>query len=673
MKIVSSTTLKGINIHAPVPVVRILVDFGWLADTPLKGLGEDFKAKVTRHLPELEAFLSGGDEGIAGVVWRAAIAYQRRGGDILSYGTSAKPREGLRSILFEYHDAKIGQRAGRLALALVRYALPEAMRSEDPAPAGFDFSGGHDPVRWLYQGRPVDINTAYILRAASANGVPWFRVNRQIAQLGQGARQKRIWTATSSHLSHVDFRITEDKVISVRRMQALGLPVPEQVLVRNGSAAAEAAKRIGYPVVVKPKDAHTGKGVSTNLTTKKEVQRAFEEAARYSRSIIVETFIEGDDHRLLVINGAMESAVKRVPAHVIGDGRRTVRELVGQKNKSRRKAGRNAKYDIGVDDLSEWHLARQGLSMDSIPAKWVAAYLRSASNYSQGGDSIDITDTVHPDNRAMAVRAARAFDMDIAGIDFITTDISRSWREVGGAICEIGSRPGFLLHMAPDEGTPRDVAQPVIDMLVPPGTQGRIPIAVVAGMRGRGRTSTSLAHFLTLAGYKVGVATRGGIVIDGRPVGRSGNDPSAVRMVIEDQSVDAAILEGRPRDVVKYGLGVDACSVALVLGAATPDRGGFEEANRALRVIAKAARQAVVVNADDDGALEIVKDIPAKNLCLRNPVRGQDSCFLRSGSSGAHLSNSAHAGRGLATATKSPGETGRGRCDLVSRRTLRDP
>jgi len=260
--------------------------------------------------------------------------------------------------------------------------------------------------------------------------------------------------------------------------------VPKQRLVQREDEAIDAARRIGHPVVVKPYNANHGRGVAINLRDDETVAVAFRQAQAISRSVIVETFIHGHDHRMLVINGELVAVAKRVPGHVVGDGTHTIEELVGIVNSDPRRGIGHEKVltRIEFDSQADRLLAQLNYTRQTVPAAGEAIYLRSTGNLSTGGTSVDVTDAVHPDNREMAIRAVEAIGLDVGGVDFLTPDITHSYRESGGgAICEVNAAPGFRMHMAPSEGKARDVAGPVLDMLFPPGTPSRIPIAAITG------------------------------------------------------------------------------------------------------------------------------------------------------------------------------------------------
>ena len=171
---------------------------------------------------------------------------------------------------------------------------------------------------------------------------------------------------------------------------------------------------------------------------------------------------------------------------------------------------------LEFDHQAERLLAKLGYDKDTVPKDGEEVFLRTTANLSTGGTAIDVTDTIHPDNREMAIRAIKAIGLDIGGVDFLTFDITESYRETGGGICEVNAGPGFRMHVAPSEGTPRDVAGPVINMLFPPDSPSRIPIAAITGTNGKTTTSRMLAHILKMAGRTVGQTSTDGVYIDGK-------------------------------------------------------------------------------------------------------------------------------------------------------------
>jgi cyanophycin synthetase len=341
------------------------------------------------------------------------------------------------------------------------------------------------------QRRALGPSTAAIVHAAERRGIPWIRLNQQsLIQLGYGRHQQRIQATVTGRTPHIAVDIAGDKEVTNRLLADLGLPVPRQELVHDADEAADAAARVGFPVVVKPYDGNHGRGVSIGLTTPDEVRRAFDVAAAHSSAVLVESYIVGHDHRMLVVNGELVAVSKRVPGHVVGDGAHTVAELVERLNADPRRGIGHEKVltQIRIDEQALSCLAAAGYAPDAVPPAGEAVMLRRTANLSTGGTAADVTDVVHPDNAEMAVRAIQAVGLDVGGVDFLTPDVTRSYKEIGGAICEVNAAPGFRMHMAPSEGNPRDVGARVVDMLFPPGAPTTIPIAAVTGTNGKTTT-----------------------------------------------------------------------------------------------------------------------------------------------------------------------------------------
>jgi cyanophycin synthetase len=429
--------------------------------------------------------------------------------------------------------------------------------------------------------------------------------------------------------------------------------VPRQELARSAAGAVRAAAALGYPVVTKPYNGNHGRGISIGLTTAEEVRLGFAAAAEHSSSVIVETYLAGDDHRLLVVNGELVAATRRTPGRVQGDGVHTVRELVDRVNEDPRRGIGHEKVmtRLELDAQADMMLARQAFTAESVPpaGQWVA--LRSTANLSTGGTATDVTDIIHPDNRDMAVRAVTAIGLDVGGVDFLCPDITESYRTVGGGICEINAAPGFRMHVAPSEGTPRDAAGPVIDMLFPPGSPSRVPIACITGTNGKTTTARMLSHIAKMAGYTPGLTTTDGVYIDGqRTVEGDMTGPVATRMVLSDPSIDIAVLEVARGGLLRAGMGVPFADVGAVLNVQSDHLGlkgidTLEQLAEVKRIVVEIARECAVLNADDDNVIRMSAHTDAKHLCyvtlnpqhavVREHVRaGGRACALENGVNG---------------------------------------
>ncbi|HOA95998.1 MAG TPA: Mur ligase family protein, partial [Quisquiliibacterium sp.] len=384
-----------------------------------------------------------------------------------------------------------------------------------------------------------------------------------------------------------------------------------------------------------------------------EVREGFRAAREHSRSVIVETFQEGDDHRLLVVNGELVAATRRTPGHVVGDGKHTIAELVDIVNQDPRRGVGHEKVltRIQLDREAEQMMQRVGYTAASVPRTGETVYLRSTANLSTGGTATDVTDIIHPDNRDMAVRAVRAIGLDVGGVDFLSPNIAESYKSVGGAICEVNAAPGFRMHVAPSEGTPRDAAGPVIDMLFPPGTPSRVPIAAITGTNGKTTTARMLAHIVKMAGYTPGLTTTDGVYIDGqRTVEGDMTGPVSARMVLSDPQIDLAVLETARGGLLRAGMGVSEVNVGAVLNVQSDHLGmkgidSLEQLAEVKRIVAEVATDCAVLNADDPLVLKMSGYVEAKSICyvtttpshplVREHIRaGGRACALEAGING---------------------------------------
>jgi cyanophycin synthetase len=640
MKIVSKNVFVGPNVWAHFPVIRYVLDLGELEEWPTGKLGAEFIDPLLECQPGLDEHgcsyrTPGGfvrrlreDEGtwLGHVMEHVAIELQNIAGLGVTFGRtrSIDDEPGHYNMVFQYVDAEVGQEAGKLALALLHSLLPEALKPSDAPAVDWDFAEERDDFIRYAQRRALGPSTASLVKAAEDRDIPWLRLNQQsLVQFGHGRYQQRIQATTTGLTSNIAVELASDKEETNRILRDLGLPVPAQRLVRRARDAVSAAKRIGYPVVLKPLNGNHGRGVSTNLSTPEEIEVAFDKAAEHGRNIIVERYIEGFDHRLLVVNGKLVAAAKRMPGHVVGDGKQSIEELVDEVNQDPRRGVGHEKVltRLEFDHQAEKALTKLGFDRNTVPAAGEEVILRSTANLSTGGTAIDVTDIIHPDNREMAERTIKAIGLDIGGVDFLTTDISESYRDAGGGICEVNAGPGFRMHVAPSEGTPRDVAGPVIDMLFPPGTPKRIPIAAVTGTNGKTTTSRMVAHILQMSGFNVGLTSTDGVYIDGQlSVPGDMTGPVSAQMVLRDPTVDAAVMETARGGMLRGGLGYQRCNVAACLNVSADHLGlkginTLEQLAEIKRVPIEIARDAAVLNADDVLCLQMADYTDAKTVC----------------------------------------------------------
>jgi len=667
MKILERSVYVGPSHYAHFPVIRLELDLGPLEEWPTRRLGDGFINGLLEALPGLgEHGCSYGEPGgfvrrmtedegtwLGHVLEHVAIELQNIAGISVTFGkTRETDRRGVYDVVFEYEQEDVGLEAAEVALDLLHSLLPPELRPD--ADQTFDLAERRDDFIRYAQRRALGPSTASIVHAAEQRGIPWIRLNAMsLVQLGYGRNQQRIQATITGRTPHVAVELASDKEETNRILSRLGLPVPKQILVQSGSGAVTAAQRIGFPVVTKPYNGNHGRGVSVDLATPEQVIAGFELAREISRSVIVESFITGHDHRMLVINGELVAVSKREPGKVVGDGLHTVEELVALVNGDPRRGIGHEKVltQITLDEQALTLLARLGYTPQTVPAAGEEVYLRLTANLSTGGTATDMTDVVHPDNAEMAIRAIRAIGLDIGGVDFLTPDITQSYKDVGGAICEVNAAPGFRMHTAPSEGRPRDAAGKVIDMLFPNNAPSTIPIAAITGTNGKTTTARLVAHIHKLAGKRVGLTTTDGVYIDGqRTVEGDMTGPTSARIVLGDPDVEVAVLETARGGLLRAGMAMRHVDVGAVLNI-QPDHLGqkrietLEQLAEVKRTVAEIATDTAVLNADDPLTLRMAAYTEAKHVCyvtmdpahdlVREHVRaGGRACALEAGVNG---------------------------------------
>lgn len=643
MKIISTNVYVGPNVFALFPVIRHVIDIGILENYPSVTLGEEFINGLVKAIPTLDEHgcsygEPGGflrrlreDEGTwMGHIWEHVILeLQSLAGSDVTFGkTRGTGDKGQYNMVYEYGQRDVGLEASKLGRNLLISLLPAeiAEQLDTKVEEDFDFSSElHDFIRFA-QNKEFGPSTGSLVQAAEARDIPWIRLNKySLVQFGHGKHQQRIQATITSQTNHIAVEISCDKEDTHNLLNDLGLPVPRQLMIRGVSDAISAAKRIGYPVVVKPLNANHGRGVSINLCSDEEVETAFAvaKAEGTSRSVLVESYLTGMDHRMLVVNGELVAVAKRVPGHVVGDGVLTVSELIDIVNQDPRRGVGHEKVltQLRLDDQAKRLLENAGYTPDSVLAENEIFYLRDTANLSTGGTAIDMTDQVHPDNREMAVRAITAVGLDVGGVDFLTSDITQSYKEIGGGIVEVNAAPGFRMHVAPSEGQSRDVSGKVIDMLFPPGTPSRIPIAAITGTNGKTTTSRMLANILKSSGHTVGMTSTDGVYIDGKlSVKGDMTGPASAQIVLRDPAVDFAVMETARGGIARSGLGYHATDVSAVLNVQSDHLGlrginTLEELAEVKRIVVEVANDTAVLNADDPLCLKMADHTRAKHIC----------------------------------------------------------
>jgi len=494
-----------------------------------------------------------------------------------------------------------------------------------------DFRADLGQIARTVERERLGVSTAAIAAAARRRGIPVRRVGGlSMLRLGYGCHRRLVCASLTEQTSAVGVDIACDKVLAKQLLAAAGIPVPDGVVVNSATEAARAVETLGAPAVIKPRSGNHGTSVTIGVMTAQQAAQAYERArsaGAAGSAVIVEAYVPGTDYRVLVIDGRIAAAAELRPASVTGDGVHSISELITVANADpRRGEGHSRELTrIVLDEVAVGHLAARGLDGPSVPASGEIVMLRPNANLSTGGTSKDVTDRVHDDIAEMCLRAAAASGLDICGVDLKLPDISapllpaaRQGAACAGAVIELNACPGLRMHLSPTEGTGRDVAGAVVDRLYPPGAPSRIPLIAVTGTNGKTTTVRMIGHILRQAGLRVGMTTTDGVYSGGRLVyAADASGPRSAEMVLQDTTVEAAVLETARGGIIRQGLGYDKADVAVITNISADHLGTDEvtDLDELTHVKALVAEEihvggTLVLNADDPAAAAMA-DRPA--------------------------------------------------------------
>lgn len=617
MRILEIKVLRGPNywsVRRP-KLIQMKLDLEELEQQPTNTI-PGFRERIEQLLPSLQehrcsegvpgGFLSRITDGtwMGHVIEHIALELQTLAGMDCGFGRTrgTGERDGLYYVVFDYMEEDAGV-----------YAARAAVRVAEALIAGTEYNLDEDiqQMREIREDTRLGPSTGCIVEEAAKRGIPFIRLNKQsLVQLGYGVNQKRIRATIASTTGNIAVDIASNKEETKSLLGAAEIPVPKGTVVRDEEGLQDAIDKFGYPLVIKPIDGNHGKGNTTNITTWEQALKAFESAKSYSRSVIVERFIQGVDFRCLVINYKFICAALRTPAAVTGDGEHTIQWLVDEVNKDPRRGYGHEKVltQITIDHSTQKMLDEKGYTLDTVPAKGEQVLLKSTANLSTGGTSTDVTDEVHPANIFMCERIARIIGLDICGIDIMCPDLRTPVSENGGAVLEVNAAPGFRMHIEPSEGLARNVAEPVVDMLFPRGSIGRIPIIAITGTNGKTTTTRLTAHIAKSANKKVGYTTSDGVYIQNQMMMKGDcTGPVSSTFVLKDPTVDFAVLECARGGILKSGLAFQHCDVAIVTNVAADHMGlgGINTVEQMAKVKAVLPETVfphgyAILNADDD-------------------------------------------------------------------------
>ncbi|MEO9146184.1 MAG: cyanophycin synthetase [Ginsengibacter sp.] len=616
MKIIEIKILRGPNFWSVrrTKLIQLKLDLEEMEERPTNTI-PGFRERLEKLMPSLYehrcsegvpgGFLSRVDEGtwMGHVIEHLALELQTLAGMDTGFGrTRGTGVTGEYYVCFSYIEEDAGVYAAKAATRIVQALID-----------GITYSLDEDilTMREIRENTRLGPSTGCIVEEAAKRGIPYIRLNKHsLVQLGYGIHQKRIRATIASTTSNIAVDIACDKEETKNLLGAAEIPVPGGTVIRTVEGLTQAVEKYGYPLVIKPIDGNHGKGNTTHITTWEQAVTAFEAAKEYGRSVIVERFITGFDFRILVINYKFICAALRTPASVTGDGEHTLQYLIDETNRDPRRGFGHEKVltQITIDQFTQKMLDEKNYTLDTIAAKGELVLLKPTANLSTGGTSADVTEEVHPTNIFMCERIAKIIGLDICGIDIMANDLRTPVFENGGAILEVNAAPGFRMHIEPSEGLPRNVAEPVVDMLFPKGGNGRIPIIAITGTNGKTTTTRLTAHIAKSAGKKVGYTTSDGVYIQNQMMMKGDcTGPLSSQFVLKDPTVDFAVLECARGGILKNGLAFNHCEVAIVTNVAADHMGlgginTLEQMAKLKSVVPETVfpHGYAVLNADDD-------------------------------------------------------------------------
>ncbi len=633
MQILELKVLRGPNYWSirRSKLIQMKLDLEELEQRPTNKI-DGFRERLEKLFPSMYGhrcsvgepggFFQRVDEGtwMGHVIEHIALELQTLAGMDTGFGRTRTPegeKPGVYYVVFSYMEEDAGLYAARAAVRIAQ-ALVDG--------TDYDLAEDIQKLREIREDTRLGPSTGCIVDEAAKRGIPYIRLNKQsLVQLGYGVNQKRIRATIASTTSNIAVDIACDKEETKMLLEAAEIPVPRGTVIRTEVGLDEAIAKFGYPLVIKPIDGNHGKGNTTNITNREQAVKALEAAKQYSRSVIVERFITGYDFRCLVINNKFICAALRTPASVVGDGEHNLQWLVDETNKDPRRGYGHEKVltQITIDQFTQKMLDDAKITLEYVPKKGERVLLKPTANLSTGGTSTDVTDEVHPANIFMFERIAKIIGLDICGIDVMATDLRTPIAENGGAVLEVNAAPGFRMHIEPSEGLPRNVAEPVVDMLFPKGSVGRIPIIAITGTNGKTTTTRLTAHIAKSAGKKVGYTTSDGVYIQNQLMMKGDcTGPVSSQFVLKDPTVDFAVLECARGGILKAGLAFQNSEVAVVTNVAADHLGlgGINTVEAMARVKAVVPETVfphgyAVLNADDDLVYKMKNDLKC-NIAL---------------------------------------------------------
>ncbi|MDR5660071.1 cyanophycin synthetase [Serpentinicella sp. ANB-PHB4] len=645
----------GRNIYAHFPVVRTIVDLKEYVDIPtcnIKGFNEGLRSIVPglkKHKCS-KGYIGGFNERLnegtylAHVLEHTSLEIQQQLGYDVSFGKARYlEKETIYCVVFEYKDKTAAYESIKLAFDIINGLLNNKR---------IDVKDRLKKIRRLIRENALGPSTQAIVDEAKKRKIPVTRLGTEsLIQLGYGKNQKRIQATITENTSCLAVDTACNKELTNQILTVKGIPVPKGKSVMTFEAAEDFIKDLGFPIAIKPYNGNQGKGVSLGINSLTEAKTAYSIARQYNDRVLVEEHISGKNYRVAVVGDKVVAVSQRIAAHVIGDGTHTIQELIKIENQNHLRGEGHEKplTKIKIDPLMKTLLERKGLSLSYVPKTGQIIFLRENDNLSTGGIAIDATEEIHPDNIKIAIEAAKAIELDIAGIDIVAEDISKSIKDFRGAVIEVNASPGIRMHHYPSKGTARNVAKEIIEMLYPKGLESSIPIISITGTNGKTTTTRMLSNILEKKNLCVGMTTTGGVYIGNELLIKGDTTgPLSAQTVLMDKRVDVAVLETARGGIVNKGLAYDLADIGIITNIGDDHLGvdGIntkDEMANVKSLIAEAVKNEgfVILNADDQYTENIIERVKShvflfsmdyQNELLQNHIKeGKPCIYVREG------------------------------------------
>jgi cyanophycin synthetase len=625
MKIDKIQALRGPNIWSVQrkKLIQMRLDLEEMEERPTNKI-EGFRERIEAMFPTMiehrcsegvrGGFFSRIDKGtwMGHVIEHIALEIQTLAGMETGFGRTRETKTpGIYNVVFSYTEENVGMFAAESSVAIAQALIDGTT---------YDLEADIQKMREIRERVRLGPSTGSIVEEAVARDIPWIRLGtNSLVQLGYGINQMRFQATITCKTSSIAVDIACNKEQTKKMLDAASIPVASGGICVDEEDLEEVIKKIGYPIVIKPLDGNHGKGASINVKKWEDAVEGLAYAKKYSHRVIVEKFISGYDFRVLIIDNKLVAAAKREPAHVKGDGKQTIQQLIDETNLDPKRGygHENVLTQIDVDRDTTDLLEKLNYTLETVPKKDEVVYLKSTANLSTGGTSVDVTDMMHPENIFLCERISRVIGLDICGVDIMAENLTQPLKENGGCILEVNAAPGFRMHLAPSEGLPRNVAAPVIDMLYPPGKPSRIPIIAITGTNGKTTTTRLMAHIVKNNGYKVGFTTSDGIYVQNHMMEKGDTTgPVSAEYILKDPTVEFAVLETARGGILRSGLGFSRCDIGIITNIQEDHLGlsdihTLEDLARVKATVVKSIKKDgwAILNAEDEQCLKIANEL----------------------------------------------------------------